>query len=153
MHVFLLQLCRINNQIVSLAQRMSALEEHIEQLNDRMKDLEEKLEDNHLLLSRQQSTSTDEDTDPDSLTPSYPQTVQNCCATSIFLHGKFVYECPSLSACPLHQDVSPHTYNWHCVVSGRKWSNRNILFCHVVTFFFSLCTCPFLLKFFLAYRV
>jgi len=49
-HVFLLQLCHINNRIVSLAQRMSALEEHIEQLNDRMKDLEEKLEDNNLLL-------------------------------------------------------------------------------------------------------
>ena len=46
----------------SLAQRMSALEEHIEQLNDHMKDLEEKLEDNYIsiLMSRQQSTSTDE---------------------------------------------------------------------------------------------
>ena len=52
-HVFPLQLCHINNRIVSLAQRMSALEEHIEQLNCRMKDLEEKLEDNYLLLSRQ----------------------------------------------------------------------------------------------------
>ena len=73
---------------------MSALEEHIEQLNDRMKDLEEKLEDNYLLLSRQQSTSTDEDTDPDSLTPSYPLTVENCCAPSIFVHGELVYDCP-----------------------------------------------------------
>ena len=111
-----MQLCRINNRIVSLAQRMSALEEHNEQLNDRMRKLEEKLEDNYLLLlSRQQSTSTDEDadqdTDPDSLTPSYPQTVQNCCATSIFVHGELVYECPHVSACPLHQDGSPHTYN------------------------------------------
>ena len=106
-----MQLCRINNQIVSLAQRMLALEEHIEQLDDRMRKLEEKLEDNYLLLNRQQSTSTDEDTDPDSLTPSYPQTVQNCCAPSIFVHGELVYECPHVSACLLHQDVSPCTYN------------------------------------------
>ena len=102
----------------SLAQRMSALEEHIEQLNCRMRDLEEKLEDNYLLLSRQQSTSTDEDTDPDSLKPSYPQTVENCCAPSIFVHGELVYECPHVSACPLHQDVSPHNHNWHCIVNG-----------------------------------
>ena len=73
----------------SLAQRMSALEEHIEQLNCRMKDLEEKLEDNYLLLSRQQSTSTDESTaGSDRLSPSAPKTVENCCAPSIFLHGK-----------------------------------------------------------------
>ena len=98
----------------SLAQRMSALEEHIEQLNCRMKDLEEKLEDNYLLLSRQQLTSTAEGTG--SLTPSYPQTVENCRAPSIFVHGELVYECPHVSACPLHQDASPHTYNWHCVV-------------------------------------
>ena len=116
-HVFLLQLCRINNRIVSLAQRMSALEEHIEQLNCRMRKLEEKLEDNYLLLSRQQSTSTDEDTDPDSLTPS-SLTVENCCTPSIFVRGELVYECPHVSACPLYQDVSPHTYNWHCVVDG-----------------------------------
>ena len=121
MHVFSsMQLCHINNRIVSLAQRMLALEEHIEQLNCRMKDLEEKLEDNYLLLSRQQSTSTDEDTDPDSLTPSYPQTVENCCAPSIFVRGRLEYECPSLSACPLHQDVSPHTHNWYSVVSGKN---------------------------------
>ena len=104
----------------SLAQRMSALEEHNEQLNDRMKGLEEKLEDNYLLLSRPQSTSTHEGTGSDCLTSSSPETVENCCASSIFLHGKFVYECPHVSACPLHQDVSPHTHNWYCFVSGRK---------------------------------
>ena len=87
---------------------MSALEEHIEQLNDRMQKLEEQLEENYLLLSRQ-STPTDEGTDPDSLTPPHPQTVENCCAPSIFLHGELEYEYPHVSACPLHQDVSPHT--------------------------------------------
>ena len=92
----------------SLSQRMSALEEHIEQLNDRMRELEVKLEENYLLLSRQQSTSTDEGTDPDCLTPPYPQLVENCCAPSIFLYGELEYECPRLSACPLHQD-STHT--------------------------------------------
>ena len=93
----------------SLSQRMSALEEHIEQLNDHMRELEVKLEENYLLLSRQQSTSTDEGTDSDSLTPPHPQTVENCCASSIFLHGELEYENPHVSACPLHQDVSPHT--------------------------------------------
>ena len=62
MHVFfLLQLCHINKQWAldceSLAQKMSALEERIEQQNDRMGRLEEE-------LSRQ-STSTDEGNDPD----------------------------------------------------------------------------------------
>ena len=99
------------------AQRMSALEERIEQMNDRMRELEEKLEENH--LSRQQSTSTDEGTDPDCLTLLYPQLVENCCAPSVFVHGELEYESPHVSACPLHQDVSPHTHNWHCVVSGR----------------------------------
>ena len=68
-------------------------------------------------------SSTDEDPDSDSPippTPSYPQLVENCCTSSVFVHGQLEYECPSLSACPLHQDVSPHTHNWHCVVSGRK---------------------------------
>ena len=103
----------------SLAQRMSALEEHIEQLNDHMKDLEEKLEDNYIsiLMSRQQSTSTDEGTGLDCLTPLSPETVENCCAPSIFLHGKFVYEFPYVSACPLHQDVSPHRYTTGTVLS------------------------------------
>ena len=68
-------------------------------------------------------SSTDDDPDSDSPTPAplpYPQLVENCCVSSVFVHGALVYECPSLSACPLHQDVSPHTHNWHCVVSGRK---------------------------------
>ena len=106
MHVFfLLQLCHINKQWAldceSLAQKMSALEERIEQLNDHMGRLEEE-------LSRQ-STSTDEGNDPGSLTPPHPQIVENCCAPSVFVHGELVYECPHVSACPLHQDVSPHT--------------------------------------------
>ena len=121
---FPLQPCHINNKWIldceSLAQRMSALEEHIEQLNDRMRALEVKLEENYLLLSRQQSTSTDEGTDPDSLTPPYPQLVENCCAPSIFLYGELEYECPRLSACPPHQDVSPHTHNWHWYTTTRK---------------------------------
>ena len=78
-----------------LAQRMSALEERIEKLNDRMRELEEHAQ-------------------PDSLTPalfSYPQPVENCCAPSVFVHEGLVYEFPSASACPVHQDVSPHTYN------------------------------------------
>ena len=61
---------------------MSALEEHIEQLNGRMRDLEEKLEH----------------TQSDSLTPvplSYPQPVENCCTQSVFAHGSLVYELPS----------------------------------------------------------
>ena len=111
--LFPLQLCILKSEWAldceSLAQRMSALEERIEQLNNRMRELEEKLEENYLLLSRRQSTSTDEDTDPDSLTPPHPQTVENCCAPSIFLYGELVYEYPHVSACPLHQDVSPHT--------------------------------------------
>ena len=103
MHVFfLLQVCHINKQWTldceSLAQKMSALEERIEQLNDRMGRLEEKLEENYLMLSRQST----------SLTPPHPQIVENCCAPSIFLHGELVYEYPHVSACPLHQDVSPH---------------------------------------------
>ena len=106
MHVFfLLQLCHINKQWAhdcdSLAQRMSALEERIEQLNDHMGRLEEE-------LSRQ-STSTDEGNDPDSLTPPHPQIVENCSAPSVFLHGELVYEYPHVSACPLHQGVSAHT--------------------------------------------
>ena len=40
-----------------------------------------------------------------------PANCGNCCASSVFVHGKLLYECSSLSACPLHQDVSPHTYN------------------------------------------
>ena len=69
-----------------------------------------------------EETSTEEDPDSDSLTPatpSYPHLVENCCASSAFVHGRLEYECPSLSACPLHQDVSPHTHNWYCVVSGK----------------------------------
>ena len=75
---------------------MSALEERIEQLNDRMRELEVKLEH----------------TQPESLIPaplSYPKPVENCCAASVFVHGSLVYEFPSASACPVHQDVSPHT--------------------------------------------
>ena len=81
----------------SLAQRMSALEEHIEQLNDRMRELEVKPE-------HPQS---------ESLIPApllaYPQSVESCCAPSVFVHGSLVYRCPSASACCVHQDVSPHT--------------------------------------------
>ena len=63
----------------------------------------------------QVENSTEEDSDSDSPTPAtlpYPQPVENCCAPSVFVHGRLEYECPSLSACPLHQDVSPHTHNW-----------------------------------------
>ena len=90
----------------SLAQRISALEKQVEQLNGRMRELEAELEN----------------AQPDLLitpTPSYPQLVENCCATSVFVHGKLEYENPHVSACPLHQDVSPHTHDWHCVVSGK----------------------------------
>ena len=69
-----------------------------------------------------EETSAEEDLDSDSLTPappSYPHLVENCCAPSVFVHGRLEYECPSLSACPLHQDVSPHTHNWYSVVSGK----------------------------------
>ena len=75
------------------------------------------------LFNQQVDTSTEEDSDSDSLTPappSYPQPVENCCAPSVFVHGRLEYECLSLSACPLHQDVSPHTHNWHCVVSDKN---------------------------------
>ena len=73
-------------------------------------------------LNQQVETSTEEDPDSDSLTPitlPYPHLIENCFAPSVFVHGRLEYECPSLSACPLHQDVSPHTHNWHCVVSGK----------------------------------
>ena len=97
---FLLQPCHINNQRTldceSLAQRMSALEEHIEQLNDRMRELEVKLEGTHSDF-------------PMPATLPCPQLVENCCAPSVFLYGELVYEYPHVSACPLHQDVSPHT--------------------------------------------
>ena len=75
-----------------------------------------------LHFNQQVETTTDEDPDSDSPTPAtplYPQLVENCCASSVFVHGELEYEYPSLSGCPLHQDVSPHTHNWHCVVSGR----------------------------------
>ena len=75
---------------------MSALEERIEQLNDRMREMEVKLEH----------------AQPESLIPAalpYPQPVENCCAPSVFVHGSLVCEFPSASACPVHQDVSPHT--------------------------------------------
>ena len=102
-----LQLCHINNSGVldceSFAQRMSALEEDIEQLNDRMRELEVKLEGTQSIPG----------------TLPYSHLVENCCAPSVFVHGRLEYECPSLCACPLHQDVSPHTHNWYCVVSGR----------------------------------
>ena len=74
------------------------------------------------LFNQKVETSTAEDLDSDSLTPapsSYPQPVENCCAPSVFVHGRLEYEFPSLSACPLHQDVSPHTHNWYSVVSGK----------------------------------
>ena len=99
---------------------MSALEEHIEQLNGRMKTLEVKLEDTQPVedmdtqdVDNQPVEDTDtEDTQPDSLILallSYPQPVENCCDPSVFVHGSLVYEFPSASACPVHQDVSPHT--------------------------------------------
>jgi len=47
----------------------------------------------------------------------HSQPVENCCATSLFVHGSLVYDNPSASACPVHQDVSPHTYSFHCVVT------------------------------------
>ena len=90
----------------SLAQRISALEEQVEQLNGRMRELEVEAEN----------------AQPDLLIPAippHPQLVENCCASSVFVHGGLEYECPSLSACPLHQDVSPHTHNWHCIISGK----------------------------------
>ena len=97
---FPLQPCHTNNKWTldceSLAQRMSALEEHIEQLNDRMRKLEVKLEGTHSDFSM-------------AATLPYPQLVENCCAPSVFLYGELVYEYPHASACPLHQDVSPHT--------------------------------------------
>ena len=74
-------------------------------------------------FNQQVETSTAEDPDSDSPTPvtlPYSQPVENCCASSVFVNGRLVYECPSLSACPLHQDVSPHTHNWYCVVSGKN---------------------------------
>ena len=79
-------------------------------------------------IFQQLETSSEEDPDSDSPTPDtdtpaplpYPQLVENCCASSVFVHGELEYECSSLSACPLHQDVSPHTHNWYCVVSGRR---------------------------------
>jgi len=52
-----------------------------------------------------------------SATPPCPQPVENCCAMSVFVHGSLVYDSSS-AACPVHQDVSPHTYNLHCVVTG-----------------------------------
>ena len=80
----------------SLAQRISALEEQVEQLNGRMRELEVELEN----------------AQPDLLIPaipSYPHLVENCCTSSVFIHGELEYELPHVSACPLHQDVSPHT--------------------------------------------
>ena len=101
------QLCNIDSQWAftceSLAQRISALE----QLNDRMRGLEQKLEDTQPAADS-----------PRQATPSYPKPVKNCCATSEFVHGRLVYELPSASACPLHQDISPHTYNQYCIISG-----------------------------------
>ena len=121
-----MQLCHTSSQWVLncelLVQRISALEQHVEQLNCCMRSLEE---ENHQLLnifSQQQLTSTDEDTQHDSPIPAtspHLQTVENCCASSVFVHGGLEYECLSASACPLHQDVSPHTYNCQCVISGR----------------------------------
>ena len=70
-----------------------------------------------------EETSAEEDPDSNSPTPApppYPHLVENCCASSVFVHGGLEYECPSLSACLLHQDVTPHTHNWYCVVSGRR---------------------------------
>ena len=64
------------------------------------------------ILYQQVEYSTAEDPDSDSptpATPSYPQPVENCFAPSVFVHGKLEYECPHVSACTLHQDVSPHT--------------------------------------------
>ena len=69
------------------------------------------------IICQQSVTSTDEDTDTPA-TPSYPHLVENCCASSVFVYGGLEYEFPHVSTCPLHQDVSPHTHNWHCVVSG-----------------------------------
>ena len=68
------------------------------------------------IICQQLVTSTDEDTDTPA-TPSYPQLVENCCATSIFVHGGLEYVHPSLSACPLHKDVSQHTHTTGTVLS------------------------------------
>jgi len=76
----------------------------------------------YILTKQLVETSAEEDPDSDFPTPAplpYPHLVENCCAPSVFVHGRLVYECPSLSACPLHQDVSPHTHNWYYVVSGK----------------------------------
>ena len=91
----------------ALAQRISTLEEHIDQLNGCMRELEAELENAQpgLLIPA---------------IPPHPQLVENCCASSVFVHGGLEYECPHVSTCPLHQDVSPHTHNWYCVVSGRR---------------------------------
>ena len=122
-----MQLCHVSSQWALncelLVQKISALEQHVEQLNCCMRSLEE---ENHQLpniFSRQQPlTSTDKDTQHDSplpATPPHPQTVENCCASSVFVQGGLMYECSSASACSVHQDVSPHTYNCQCVISGR----------------------------------
>lgn len=103
-----LQLCLIDNQWAftcdSFAQRISALE----QLNDRMRVLEQKVE----------GTQPAADA-PIQATPLYSRRVKNCCALSELVHGRLMNEFPNTSACPLHQDISPHTYNQSCIISGR----------------------------------
>ena len=76
----------------------------------------------YLIHFNQQVEETSAEEDPDSNSPTppplpYPHLVENYCASSVFVHEELVY--PSTNACPLHQDVSPHTHNWHCVVSGK----------------------------------
>ena len=104
-----LQLCNIqDNQWAftceSFAQRISALE----QLNDRMRALEQKLVDTQPAADA-----------PIQATPPYPRPAKNCCALSELVHGRLVYKFPNTSVCPLHQDISPHTYNRSCIISGR----------------------------------
>ena len=94
-------------------------------------------------FNQQLETST-EDPDSDSPTPatlSYPHLVENCCAPSVFVNGRLEYECPSLSACPLHQDVSPHTHNWYCVISGRTNEPYDNLWHFFASFRWLLGTC------------
>ena len=80
-----------------------------------------------LHFNRQVETTTDDDPNSDSPTPgtpSYPQLVENCCATSVFVYGELEYEYPHVSTCPLHQDVSPHTRTAGTVLSAARPLNK-----------------------------
>ena len=131
-----LQLCLIDNQWAftceSFAQRISALE----QLNDRMREFEQKLEDTQPAADA-----------PIQATPPYPRPAKNCCALSELVHGRLVYEFPNTSACPLHQDISLHTYNQSCIISGMtiKWLYNHIVHVYITD---QLYTSPNCLPFF-----